>query len=67
MSGLFIATVGLILSSAPAMAQIRGEGIFERADTNSHGSVTRAEFVAARGDQFGLLVGVRGVVHEVDA
>lgn len=55
MSRLFIATVGLILSSAPAMAQMRGEGIFERADTNSDGSVTRAEFVAARGDQFAKL------------
>lgn len=42
----------LVSLSAPAMAQMRGEGIFERADANNDGSVTREEFVAARGVQF---------------
>jgi Ca2+-binding EF-hand superfamily protein len=34
------------------MAQMRGEGMFERADANNDGSVTREEFVAARAKQF---------------
>ncbi len=34
------------------MAQMRGEGIFERADANNDGSVTREEFIAARADHF---------------
>lgn len=44
-----------VLLSAPAMAQMRGEGIFERADTNDDGSVTREEFRAARTQQFAKL------------
>ncbi|MBM0108265.1 EF-hand domain-containing protein [Steroidobacter sp. S1-65] len=52
MSRKFFPTVCLILLGAPAMAQVRGEGIFERADTNNDGSITREEFVAARQDQF---------------
>lgn len=45
----------LSLLSAPSMAQMMqrgGEGIFERADTNSDGSVTKEEFIAARGARF---------------
>lgn len=45
----------LSLLSASSMAQTMrhgGEGIFERADTNNDGSVTREEFIAARGQQF---------------
>jgi Ca2+-binding EF-hand superfamily protein len=45
----------LSILSAPSMAQMmRGsaEGIFERADTNNDGSVTREEFISARGNQF---------------
>lgn len=41
-----------VLLSAPALAQMRGDGIFERADTNHDGSVTREEFRAARTQQF---------------
>ncbi|WP_129775180.1 EF-hand domain-containing protein [Peristeroidobacter soli] len=52
MPRLFVSTALLILLSAPAMAQMRGEGIFERADTNHDGSVTREEFLAARAAQF---------------
>jgi hypothetical protein len=39
------------------MAQMRrgGEGMFERADANNDGSVTKEEFIAARGDQFAKL------------
>ena len=45
----------LSLVSAPSMAQMMrrgGEGIFERADANNDGSVTKEEFIAARGQQF---------------
>ncbi|HEY0686032.1 MAG TPA: hypothetical protein VGD45_27060 [Steroidobacter sp.] len=52
MSRMFLTTAALILLAAPAMAQMRGEGIFERADANNDGSVTREEFAAARADQF---------------
>lgn len=52
MSRTFISAALLILLSAPAMAQMRGEGMFDRADANDDGSVTREEFVAARADQF---------------
>lgn len=55
MSRQFFPTVCLILLSAPALAQMRGEGIFERADSNNDGSITREEFVAARNDQFAKL------------
>lgn len=47
-----VSTTLLVLLSAPAMAQMRGEGIFERADADKDGSVTREEFVAARAEQF---------------
>ena len=50
------ATAALLsLLSLPAMAQMMrggGEGMFERADANNDGSVTREEFIAARGEQF---------------
>jgi Ca2+-binding EF-hand superfamily protein len=55
MSRMFRTSVSaalLLLLGAPAMAQMRGEGIFERADANNDGSVTREEFVAARAGQF---------------
>ena len=45
----------LCLLSASSMAQgMRqgGEGMFERADANNDGSVTKEEFIAARGQQF---------------
>ena len=45
----------LSLLSVPSMAQMTrrgGEGMFERADANNDGSVTKEEFVAARGQQF---------------
>jgi len=45
----------LSLLSTPSMAQMMrqgGEGMFERADANNDGSVTREEFIAARGQQF---------------
>lgn len=48
----------LSLLSAPSMAQgMRqgGEGMFERADANNDGSVTKEEFIAARGQQFAKL------------
>ena len=50
-------TAAMLLSllSAPSMAQMMrggGEGIFERADVNQDGSVSREEFLAARADQF---------------
>ena len=51
----FVSAALLVSLSAPAMAQMRGEGIFERADTNNDGSVTRDEFVAARAAQFAKL------------
>jgi hypothetical protein len=50
-----LATAALLsLVSAPSMAQMRpgAEGMFERADANDDGSVTKAEFIAARGVQF---------------
>lgn len=50
MSRMFFPAAALIFLSVPAMAQMRGEGIFERADSNDDGSVTREEFVAARAD-----------------
>ncbi|MFC4308604.1 EF-hand domain-containing protein [Steroidobacter flavus] len=37
------------------MAQMRGEGVFERADSNHDGSVTREEFLAARAEHFAKL------------
>jgi Ca2+-binding EF-hand superfamily protein len=49
---MFISAALLILSSAPAMAQMRGEGVFDRSDVNKDGTVTREEFVAARADNF---------------
>jgi Ca2+-binding EF-hand superfamily protein len=52
---MLTATALLCLLSAPSMAQTMrrgGEGMFERADANDDGSVTREEFVAARGQQF---------------
>ena len=52
LSHIVISAALLILLGAPALAQMRGEGIFERADTNNDGSVTREEFVAARAEQF---------------
>jgi hypothetical protein len=45
----------LSLLSAPSTAQMMragGEGMFERADANGDGSVTKEEFIAARGQQF---------------
>lgn len=55
MSRMFVSASLLILLSAPAMAQMRGEGIFDRADANNDGTVTREEFVAARAGQFAKL------------
>lgn len=52
MSRMFVSASLLVLLSAPAMAQLRAEGVFERADTNHDGSVTREEYVAARAQQF---------------
>jgi Ca2+-binding EF-hand superfamily protein len=48
------AAILLSLLSAPSMAQMRagGEGMFEKADVNHDGSVTRDEFLAARAAQF---------------
>ncbi len=37
------------------MAQMRGEGVFERADVNKDGTVTREEFIAARAEHFAKL------------
>jgi len=50
-----LATAALLsLVSTPSLAQMRpgAEGMFERADANDDGSVTKAEFIAARGKQF---------------
>jgi Ca2+-binding EF-hand superfamily protein len=55
MSRTFVSAALLILLSTPAMAQMRGEGIFDRADANKDGSVTREEFIAARAGQFAKL------------
>jgi Ca2+-binding EF-hand superfamily protein len=49
------ATALLCLLSTSSMAQgMRqgGEGMFARADANNDGSVTKEEFIAARGQQF---------------
>lgn len=55
MSRTFVSAALLILLSTPVTAQMRGEGIFERADANNDNSVTREEFIAARGGQFAKL------------
>lgn len=52
MSRTFVSAALLILLTTPAMAQMRGDGIFERADANKDGTVTREEFIAARADHF---------------
>jgi Ca2+-binding EF-hand superfamily protein len=52
MSRMFLSAGLLILLSAPAMAQMRGEGVFERADVNKDGTVTREEFITARAEHF---------------
>jgi Ca2+-binding EF-hand superfamily protein len=55
---LLTAAALLSVFSAPSMAQMMrhgGEGMFERADANNDGSVTKEEFIAARGDQFSKL------------
>lgn len=52
MSRMFVSAALLVLLSVPAMAQMRGEGVFERSDVNKDGTVTREEFVAARADHF---------------
>jgi Ca2+-binding EF-hand superfamily protein len=55
MSRTFISAALLILLTTPAIAQMRGEGVFERADANEDGAVTREEFHAARADRFAKL------------
>ncbi|WP_129644718.1 EF-hand domain-containing protein [Peristeroidobacter agariperforans] len=55
MSRTFVSAALLILLSTPALAQMRGEGVFERSDLNKDGTVTREEFVAARADHFAKL------------
>ncbi|MBL8270670.1 EF-hand domain-containing protein [Steroidobacter sp.] len=52
MSRTFISAALLLLLSAPLMAQSRGEGALEKADTNKDGSVTREEYIAARAERF---------------
>ena len=52
MSRMFISAALLVLLSAPAMAQMRGEGVFERADVNKDGAVTREEFITTRAEHF---------------
>ena len=52
MSRTFVSAALLILLSAPAMAQMRGEGVFERADVNKDDAVTREEFITARAEHF---------------
>jgi Ca2+-binding EF-hand superfamily protein len=52
---LLTAAALLSLVSAASIAQTMrqgGEGIFERADADNDGSVTKEEFIAARGQQF---------------
>ena len=52
---MLITAAVLSLLGAPAIAQMMrqgGEGMFERADANNDGSVTKEEFAAARGGQF---------------
>jgi Ca2+-binding EF-hand superfamily protein len=55
MSRTFVSAALLILLTTPALAQMRAEGIFERADANNDGSVTREEFTAARAARFAKL------------
>lgn len=55
MSRMFVSAALLILLSAPAMAQMRSEGVLERADANKDGTVTREEFIAARAEHFAKL------------
>ena len=55
MSRTFISAALLVLLSAPAMSQMRGEGVFERSDVNKDGTVTREEFIAARAEHFSKL------------
>lgn len=55
MSRTFVSAALLILLSTPAMAQMRGEGVFDRSDVDKDGTVTREEFVAARADHFAKL------------
>lgn len=55
MSRTYLSAALLILLSAPAMAQMRGEGVFDRADINKDGTVTREEFTQARADHFSKL------------
>jgi len=55
MSRSFISATLLVLLSTPALAQMRGEGVFERSDLNNDGTVTREEFIAARADHFAKL------------
>jgi Ca2+-binding EF-hand superfamily protein len=45
----------LTLISTPSLAQMRagGEGMFDKADANGDGSITREEFRAGRVEQFG--------------
>lgn len=48
----------LSLFSTPSMAQMMrhgGEGMFERADANNDGSVTKEEFITALGQKFARL------------
>lgn len=49
-----VAATLLTLFSAASMAQMtrKSEGLFERADTNKDGSVTREELLASRNEQF---------------
>ena len=52
---MLTATALLCLLSAPSTAQMMrqgGEGMFERADADNNGSVTKEELLAARGQQF---------------
>ena len=55
MSRTFISAALLILLSTPALAQMRGEGVFERSDVDKDGNVTREEFIAARAEHFSKL------------
>lgn len=55
MSRTFVSAALLILLTTPAMAQMRGEGVFERSDVNKDGTVTREEFITARADHFAKL------------
>lgn len=44
--------IGLTAAAAPATAQKRGMRLFDRADTNKDGKVTKSEYDAARGALF---------------